>query len=150
MPSTELVVIMKNINQQFWSVWLVIFNHKQRRNTIVLWIKVIELHTRAHVQMCAKSVWPRLVDQRCKSTLVCPGFKWTRHTRVSLNQPPICTTSLLSSLPCHMISTKIISCMCMSRFLAFVHFFSNKSYSHLKKPQKSNQAPNLVSSGLHI
>lgn len=31
MPSTELIVIMKNINQQFWSVWLVIFNHKQRR-----------------------------------------------------------------------------------------------------------------------
>lgn len=31
MPSTELIVIMKNINQQLWSVWLVIFNHEQRR-----------------------------------------------------------------------------------------------------------------------
>lgn len=114
-------------------------------------IRVIELHTLACAQMCAKrqSVWPRLVDQRCNSTLVCPAFKWTRYIRVSLNQPPVRAASLLSTLPCCMVSTKIISWMCMSRFLlAFVHllFFPVKAKTTWINPTqiKPNPKPCLL------
>lgn len=88
-----------------------------------------------------QSVWPRLVGQRWKSTQVCPGFKWTRYIRVSLNQSPVCALSLLPSLPCCMVNTEIISCMCISRFLAFVHllFFPVKAKTTWKNPRNQTK-----------
>lgn len=130
---------MKCINQQFWSVWWVIFNHKQRRKYRCIvnkgnWTPYSVLCTDVYKE----TVWPRLVDGTYKTTLVCAGFKWARHVRMARSQTSLRAVSLLSSrTPC-MVSTQITSYdgawVCKSRFLALVGllFFVIKAETNLK------------------